>query len=39
MNESHKTLIGASNGVLDQSLVYERLLQDLEAEVRGHIRF
>ena len=39
MNENHKALIGAKNGVLDQSLVYERLLQDLEAEVRGHIRF
>ena len=26
MNENHKALIGAKNGVLDQSLVYERLL-------------
>ena len=39
MVENHKTLIGAPSGGPDQAMIYEWLLQELEAEVRGHIRF
>lgn len=39
MNDNHKQFIGAPSGGPDQAMIYERLLQELEAEVRGHIRF
>ena len=39
INESHKKLIGAPAGGPNQAFIYETMLQELEAEVRGHIRF